>query len=251
MEETPVDDLSPLVELDELNLVYADGSEISEKDVLYVREQNPDCFILFKTDALKNWWRDIPSPWKRYFEANYKINATPTKEQVHQLFYLEELEVKEDRDIATLVPVTAMTNLKKIVFVNLNAGNLSPLSDLEDLEELTCKGMPVNDLSPLSNLKNLGFLDLENTSVNALDALATVPRLRHINASGTQIKDLKALSGQRYLESVEINNTPVKSVKHISGLPSLTSLSCYNTRISSKNIEKFKEENPNCKVVYY
>lgn len=251
MEGTPVDDLSPLVELDELILVYADGSEISEKDVLFVREQNPDCFIVFKTADLTTWWRGLPSPWKNYFTANYKINTTPTKEQVHQLFYLEKLEVKDDRDIASLEPVTAMTNLKKIVFINLNAGNLSSLSTLEDLEELTCTGMPVNDLYPLSNLKNLEFLDLENTSVSELDALEKLPHLRHINVSGTQIKDLKPLSGQRYLESVEINNTPVKKVKHISGLPSLTSVSCYNTRISSRNIEKFKEENPDCKVVYY
>jgi hypothetical protein len=251
MENTPVDDLTPLVELEELRFVYADGSEISEKDVMHVREQNPDCFIVFKTEALTNWWKDIPSPWKSYFTANYKINSTPTKEQVHKLFYLEELEVKDDRDIASLDPVTDMTNLKKIIFVNLNAGNLSALSVLEDLEELTCTGMPVNDLAPLGDLKNLEYLDLENTSVVALDPLENLPHLRHINASGTQVKDLKPLSGQRYLESVQINNTPVKSVKHISGLPSLNSLSCYNTRISSKNIDKFKEENPNCKVVYY
>ena len=53
------------------------------------------------------------------------------------------------------------------------------------------------------------------------------------------------------LEEIKLNNTLIKSLKPLLELPKLKSLECYNTKISSKTVDKFKEEKPQVNVVYY
>jgi len=42
----------------------------------------------------------------------------------------------------------------------------------------------------------------------------------------------------------------VKKLKHLSNL-NLAKLICFNTRISSREIDNFKEDHPNCEIQYY
>jgi len=251
IEGTGIDDLSPLENLAELKYVYADGSGIDDADVIKLRKENPGCIILYKTDALTRWWSSLTGPWKSYFISGYTLHSPPSKEQLHQLFFLDKLEVTENREISTLEPVSQLVNLEVIKLDELNTGDLHYLSGLSRLRELHCTRMPVNDLSPLSSMGTLEVLNLENTPVEDLKSLGTLTNLRQIVISGTQVKSLKPLTGLVKLESIELNNTQVKSISNLEDLPALKSLSCFNTRISSKSIDKFKEEKPGCKVVYY
>jgi hypothetical protein len=251
IEGTKVSDLSPLENLETLKYVYADGTSVDDADVIALREKNPACVVLYKTDELTGWWQSLPDPWKSYFVAGFTLHSPPAKEQLHQLFYLEMLEIDNNPDINTYEPVSQLVNLKVIKFNELGNGDLQHLSGLSRLRELYCTTMPVVDLTPISRLEKLEVLNIENTPVDDLKPLSPLKNLRKINLSGTQVKSLKNLGGLTKLEVVELNNTQVKNISSLYDLPALQEISCFNTRVSSKNIEKFKEEKPRCKVVYY
>jgi Leucine-rich repeat (LRR) protein len=251
MEGTQVNDLSPLYDLPELSLVYADGSRVSDVDVRMLRDSQPACNVIYRTDQLSGWWSSLPEAWKGYFVSSFSLHSPPTKEQLHLLFYMEELQVEDNPDIATLAPLAQLVNLELIRLSKIGTGDLQPLAGLDGLRELYCMRMPVTDLSPLASLGNLEVLNIENTPVDELKPIRDLTKLREMYISGTQVKSLKPLSNLNRLEVVELNNTEVKSISHLESLPALQSLSCFNTRVSSRNIEKFKEEKPRCKVVYY
>ncbi len=251
LEGTQVEDLSPLFDLTGLKLVYADRSQVKDSDVRLLRDRVPGCNVIYRTEALSAWWTALPDAWKSYFVSGFSLHSPPTREQLHQLYYLPELTVGNSPDIATLAPLAQLAHLEVIRLNEVGTGDLGHISGLTGLKELHCTRMPVSDLTPVSSLTGLEVLNIENTPVEDLKPLAPLAKLREIYLSGTQVKSLKPLSDLRRLEIVELNNTQVKSISNLGSLPALQSVSCFNTRISSRSIEKFKEEKPRCKVVYY
>ena len=251
IEGTQVTDLSLLQDLSDLKYVYADGSGIDDQDVNTLMDKNPGCVVIYKSGELINWWTSLPDPWKSLFISGYSLHSPPTKEQLHQLFYLDRFEIDKNRDITTMEPLRQLVHLEVLKLNELNTGDLQYISGLSNLKELHCTRMPINTLSPISSLLNLEVLNLEDTPIEDMKALSSLINLRQLIISGTQIKSLKPAADLQGLESIEINNTQVKSISQLESLPSLKSLSCFNTRISSKSIEKFQKEKPECKVVYY
>jgi Leucine-rich repeat (LRR) protein len=57
------------------------------------------------------------------------------------------------------------------------------------------------------------------------------------------------LRGMQRLESLGISHTKVSSLEPLVHLRGLRNLYCYNTNISEEDIERFKKEQPKCKVV--
>lgn len=251
IEGTSVDDLSPMEELGELKTIYADQSGVDESSAVKFRQARPTCTILFKTEALNEWWESMPEAWKTFFTTNNELDSPPGREQLHDLFYLEELKIDGVNDIRTFEPIRQLVNLRIVNLNMLSIGDLQVFANIKHLQELHCSGMPVSDLTPLSGLGELQVLNLENTSVESLKPIESLLELKDLNISGTQMKSLKSLSGLTKLESIQFNNTLVKSISPLFSLPSIQSLSCFNTKVSAKNIEKFKAQKPDCKVVYY
>lgn len=251
IEGTSVTDLSPLNELKALKYVYADNSGVVDEAAKSLRTNNPDCIIIYKTDGLQAWWDALSMPWKDFFTAGFKMDSPPSKEQLHQLFYLTELEISNNQGIVSFEPVKQLVYLKRIKFSQLTTGDLQFVSGLLGLEELHCTQMPVSNLAAVSSQKSLEVLNLENTPIEDLKPLSPLVNLKELVVSGTQISSLKPVSALVNLESIELNNTQVKSISSLFGIGTLKSVSCFNTRVSSKNIEKLKKEKPGCKVVYY
>lgn len=251
IEGTAVASFDGLEDLKELKIIYADETDIQVEEVLALRKLNAGCVVIFKTAELEGWWKSLPAAWRQFFTTNFKLDSPPTREQLHQLLYLEEIEINDHRDIQSFAPLSQLINLKIARFSKLNVGDLQYMASFSGLTELHCSEMPVSDLQPLSGLSELQVLNLENAPVSDLKPLAALIQLRELTISGTQVKSLKPLSGLRKLEVLKLNNTPVKSISPLFDLPVIQSLSCFNTKISEKNIEKFKEQKPGCKVVYY
>ncbi len=99
-------------------------------------------------------------------------------------------------------------------------------------------------------LGQLQNLDISNTPVDDLRGLEGLQNLRSMNCAGTQIKKLDALRSLVDLQSLDCSNTRVAKLDPVMYL-SLKTLKAYNTKISSREIDQFRENNPDCNVVYY
>ena len=251
IEHTNITSLEPLGALQKLNFVYADSSKVDEKAAYQLRDLNPNCVVIFKTNELVNWWEDLPDSWKALFTDEYKLNSPPISEELHSLIFLDSLSIMNNTQIKDLSPVSIIKELKNLSFLGTQINALDPLAGLTKLEVLHCSQSPVNNLAPLSGLAQLHTIDIENTAVTDLSPLTTLVELKQLNCSGTQIKSLKPLSSLANLEVVKLNNTAIKSLKPFQSLINLKKVECYNTRISAKTVEQFKKSNPNCEVVYY
>jgi hypothetical protein len=251
IENTGVISLNPLSQNVNLRYIYADQSGITPIEAFAFVKSHPGCIVIFDTPGITDWWNTLPNGWKEFFTSQYKVDAPPSTEQLHELIFLQNLEISGPLSMSTLLPLTRLKILEVLKLKELQVTSLNPLSELSTLRELQCNQMPVNDLSPLSGLINLETLNFENTPVGKLDPLESLKNLQSLNISGTQVDQLKSLSGLTNLEFLALNNTQVKRLKHIENISTLKTVECFNTRVSQKDIDRFKEANPDCKVVYY
>ena len=86
--------------------------------------------------------------------------------------------------------------------------------------------------------------------MDELKPLSRLTNLKTLNCAGTQIRKIDPLENLSGLESFDCSNTRVSSLDPLNGLP-LKVLKCYNTKVSPKEVEKFKDRNPGCQVIYY
>lgn len=99
-------------------------------------------------------------------------------------------------------------------------------------------------------MRDLHDLDISNTPVDDLKGLEGLKNLKTLNCAGTQIRRLDPLEDMGTLESLDCSNTNVSKLVPVSML-SLKTLKAYNTKITTREMDKFKENNPECNVVYY
>jgi len=248
---TQIQSLDPLNELSNLEIILADSSGINEGQAFAFSEKNQGCIIIFQTAKLMLWWEQLPEPWKTYFASNYRLNSPPLTEQLHKILFETSIEFKSQAGISSLEPLAILKGLKTLKIENMQVSDLQTIALLNGLEALYLNQVPVSDISALSNITGLRFLNVENTPLANLSPISSLENLKELNISGTQVKSLKAIGNLKQLEVLELNNTQVKNIKPLGLLPSLRKLKCFNTRISEKNIQRFKEANPQCKVVYY
>jgi len=244
--ETSIKDLEPLHYHKGLKSIYLDKSSVSEIQVNQLLDKNPDVLIIYQTEKLTDWWDNLISGWKTYFEN--KIGSEPSKEDLHEVTQKERIEFSGN-SISSLKPLEVFSRLKTIKFNGTAVSDLMPLID-HDLVELTASNSPISNLGPLGALENLKVLNISNTPVESLEALENLKNLKEIDCSGTQIKRLNDLELIHGLEVLNCSNTDVRRLDPVQYL-SLKQLICYNTRINDRRIEDFKEDNPNCEVTYY
>ncbi len=251
IENTAVESLSPVEKITGLKFIYADNTGINDVKAFQFRKNNNGCIVVYKTKELEAWWKSLPVSWKNLFSGNFKIDSPPTKEQLHQILFLDSLSIGDNNQIDDLSPISILNGLKRLNITGSSVSSLQPIALLTDLEIIQCNQSPVIDLTSLSGLSNLINLDIGNTPVEKLDPIASLLNLVSLNASGTQIKSVDPVEGLMKLEEIKLNNTSIKSLKALLELPKLKLVECYNTKISSKTVDKFKEAKPGCKVVYY
>lgn len=251
IENTSVSSLETLQGLKNLKYIYADSSKINDNSAFKFRQENPDCIVIYKTGELEKWWNDLPKEWNEYFTETYSLESPPSKENLHQILFVDSLVITDKRAINDLTPITELKGLISISFTGTQINNLQPLSRLQNLKVIKCNQNPVSDLTPLSGLSSLTSIDIENTPVSDLGPFENFKKLMDINFSGTQVSNMKPLANLTNLEVVKLNNTLIKNLKHLQKLPNLKTVECYNTRISSKTVGKFRAVRPYCEVVYY
>ena len=250
-ENTGVTDLSPLNSDPKLNMVYADNNGIEVENVIVLKEQLPECLVIFQSQKLNMWWQNLSTNWQNYFVDNYDIEMQPSREQLQKLVDSKKLEINNVLKFNNLEELSLFNLLEEIKVSNTGITDISAISFLPNVKAMIIPNNPVTDISSISTMEKLEELNIENTSVDDLEAIGQLENLKLLNIAGTKVKSLKRIKGLLNLEVLIINNTDIKSLKDIEGFSNLNELRCYNTKIKSSKIETFKSTHPDCEVVYY
>lgn len=248
-DHSKVNNMGPLSNIGSIKKVYLDGNAVADSIVEDFLHKQPKCLVVFKTDTLKTWWNDLPSSWRDVMNEIVAISDASQREDLHRLIETETIRVK-DASVSNLSVMEEFVRLKELDFSGTSISDLSALLKIRTLRILRATNSPIKNLEPLRSMPQLTVLDISNTPAEDLRPIRGLQELKSFNCSGTQVSSLSALEELSNLESLDCSNTSVKKIDPLFHLP-LKSLKCYNTKITGKSVDKFREMNPNCKVVHY
>lgn len=184
---TSIGDLSPLKGHRLLSKIYCDNSHIDIIQASEFTKENPFTLVIYDTNALEQWWNNLPIYWKAVFSQQTSITGEPTTEQLHKVINMTDLDLSGNPYMQDLIPVSRLTNL-----VNLNIANTE-----------------ITSLMPLTGMTNLEYINADHTFIENLQPLAGMSRLKEINVSNTPVSDLQPLDTDTHLEIVWAENSGV------------------------------------------
>jgi Leucine Rich repeat len=139
------------------------------------------------------------------------------------------------RDVATIVHVKALPDVKTLVLVGTTAGDdeLVHLADLSELEELALSNTNITD--------------------KGLDHLAGLSKMWKLALNGCNVSDagLLHLQNLKELKQLHLNDTKVSDagLEHLTGLEKLEALLVYGTAVTPGGAAVFREKRPETMVV--
>ncbi|MFA0963729.1 leucine-rich repeat domain-containing protein [Roseivirga sp. BDSF3-8] len=256
---TPITSLSPVMDI-AMDTIIADSTGIDPTVVAAYYDRYPNALIIYRTPSLQKWWTGLSNEWKEAlrgqsnvtaFEQDERYDSLPSARWLHQLLKLEEINIQEQSRLGMLSPLEMLDRLQRVTIVRSGVTNLDFAARLPRLTYLDVSANPLQRLAPLKNADSLRVLKVANTAVEELEALENHPSLEVLDCSGTPIKRIDELENVRTLTRLDISNTRVRRLNDLEELPNLIMLKCFNTRISSGEVEDFRESQPEAEVIYY
>lgn len=269
--DTEIADLAPLAKFSQLEIFRADRSKIEKIDALFglkrLREvyvdrttihditageflqHNPECLIVYKTIHLDRWWQNLSDDWRKVFRSRMVSDTAATRENLHRLVEQATFGF-EDAPVHDLSALGEFVRLKELHFSGTRVTVIPDIEALQSLKSLRATNSPLQEIGAIALIRSLENLDISNTPVDDLRGLENMERLRSFSCAGTQIKKLDPLQSLHQLELLDCSNTNVKKLDPVTYL-SLRTLRCYNTRVNTREIDQFRENNPECEVVFY
>ena len=249
---TPITNLTPLTNDRNIEIIIADSTNISQSDVVALKEFQRQVTVIYQTERLMDWWNDLDETWKEILKEHVSChNETPNALELQKMVDLREIDVKAETPIVTLWPISDFIWLERLTINNQNVHDLAPLANKEYLVELNVQNNPINSLKPIEGSTMLELLNIENTLISDLGPLSKMNNLITLNAGGTPVKSLKPLSSLQKLENLFINNTDVRSLSPIENIASLKQLKIYNTKIRAKTVQQLQQKRLDLNIVYY
>ena len=247
---TFVSDIYALSFNDNLKFLNVDDARVGWEAIREFKEELPSCEVVFDTKYLTNWWANLDPTWKDIFRRNIELSSAPSTIELHRLVALKEVEIQKS-NIQDLKPLWDFISITKLSIKGSSVNDLSTIPGLTDLTELIMNQSPVVDIAPIGELDNLKILDISNTAVEDLRPLATLNKLEVINCSGTNLSNLKGLENLKSLQSIDCSNTRVNRLDQLYELERLNELTCFNTRLNQRDINSFRDVQPECEIVFY
>ena len=184
---TSVRDLSPLTNHRRLGKIYCDNTRIDVNQASEFSKANPFTLVIYDTNALSEWWNNLPIYWKAVFSQQLNLTDDPTTEQLHEVINMTDLDLSNNPYMQNLIPVSRLTNLVHLNISNTEITRLDALYGMTNLETIDISNTYVSDLSPLANMRQLKELNLNHTPVDNLEHLTGNIHLQTVWADHTDI----------------------------------------------------------------
>ena len=123
-----------------------------------------------------------------------------------------------------LSPVSGLTSLLAVYFVNASITDVSPLSGLSNLVILNLSGNSISGISSLSSLSGLNEFSLSGNSISDISALSDLINLTALDLSSNSISDISPLVRNRGLDAsttVDLEDNPLSSTSINVHIPAL------------------------------
>ena len=209
-DNTPVMSLMELKKMPKLRRVYMDNTRLSISEANKFRSENKGVLIIYQSENLTLWWNQLSDNWKEIFKGYVNIATNdPTKEELAELGYINNLNIGGRSDINSLEPIRPLIFLQSLDANNCPIVTLEPLRNLRDLHQLNIANTEITSLEPLSQLTNLSLLNARNSKITSLDGIAGLSALNTIYVDSTAIADLKELHTLSSLEKVYADETSI------------------------------------------
>ena len=250
LEFSPISSISEITNLPKLTYLNVNGADFDLAVMSEILIERPDLNVIFRTEELNSWWEGLNTSWKDVFRKQFSLPANPTTEELHTLTAISELAF-QSVNVSDLLPLTVFVNLRSLEIFDAPISSVAPLSAMSLLTKLRLSQVPVTDFLPISGLMMLEDLDLSNTGIEDLTAISNLSNLKKLNISGTNLKALKGLEPLQALEELDVASTNLRNLKPIEGLSNLRKLSCFNTNLTTRVVDSFKANHPDCEVRFY
>lgn len=201
---TNISDLTPLKNHRRLSKIYCDNTHVDGKQASEFTKGNPFTLVIYDTNALEQWWEELPIYWKAVFSQQTSIEGEPTTEQLHEVINMTDLDLSGNAYIQNLMPVSRLTNLVNLNIANTEITRLNALTGMTNLENINLENTHIDDLSPLSGANSLKTININNTPVTDLSPLANDVHLETVLANNTSIN-----TAQVYLLKENLRNVTI------------------------------------------
>lgn len=250
LEFSPIQTIDAITSFSGLNYINVNGADFDQNSIPEILIQRPAINVIYRTDELNSWWENLDNQWRSVFQKQFNLGETPDTEALHLLAASSELSFQRVT-VSDLSALSVFVNLRSLEVFDVPISSVAPLSGMNLLTKLRLSQVPVVDFLPISGLSSLVDLDLSNTGIEALTPISNLRLLRKLNISGTNLKSLKGLESLLELEELDVASTNLRNLKPIDGLPSLKKLTCFNTNLTSRAVDAFKLNHPDCEVRFY
>ncbi len=164
---------------------------------------------------------------------------------------LERLVLAPGRGLLEFTDFTALAELRALKLLVLRAGSPPPelLAGMKDLRVLVTGGGLRGWPGGLEALTALRHLDLaRNASLRDIGFARALRSLRVLRIAATGVTDLSPLDAHPQLRRLDVRGTDVRFLP-CGALPALAEVRAFLTRISREEAERFRRENPSCRLV--
>ncbi len=228
-ENTEITSLKPLDGMPNLNKIYCDNTLLGKEKALDYMNQNPHVLVVYETKKLIKWYEEIPETWKDIFTSYVEIDeVNPTKEQLHQIAGIAEIDISGHDEIEFL----------------------QPLSRIQNLQKLNASGTNITSLDALYELRELNWLDISKTEVSSISSLENSQSLNYLNISETKIDKLDALRQSNSLKKLLMESSSISNISPLMTLSGIKELRIDNSLVENAQIEEFIDKYPKCIVIY-
>ncbi|HSG68272.1 MAG TPA: leucine-rich repeat domain-containing protein [Bacteroidales bacterium] len=227
LDSTNISTLQPISGLLNLESVYCDNTGITGIKASKFMAENPKVLVVHESTTLAKWWESMDNEWQQVFRKISDLKPIPTKEQLHKLSNITQIDVSGNSSIKTLAPLKEITHLSALDCSNTGISDLSPIADLVDMQWLNCSNNGISNCESIRDLINLEYLDISNT----------------------QIKDIQCISRIKRLRDLDISNTAVAKL-NVFGENKLDLILADKSGVNLEEVKAFKKVNPDCIIVY-
>ena len=216
-DNTSISSLEGLKDMPELKRIYMDNTPLSMRETNAFRLRNPGVLIIFQSANMSLWWDNLSASWKEIFNGYVKFEdlTAPKKEELAELGYLAELNLKGLKEIESLEPLRPLIFLQRLNVAATGVKNLGSISDLRDIRSINIAHTLIDDLRPLRLMQNLNSLEAQNSAIQSLAGLEELNELRNINIDSTGVSYFTPLYGLSKLESIRAESTGISSKEAI------------------------------------
>ena len=228
-DNTQISSIQALDGMPKLSRIYCDNTFLSKEDALAFMNDNPNVLVVYESRELQKWYTELNNNWKHIFQSYVDIDqSNPTKEQLHQLASIPEIDIHGHKEIQSLEALSRILNLKKLDASHTSIQSIEALYELRELNSLNIRNTQVSSLSPIENNNQLKYLNISQTKIEELDAL----------------RQLHSLS-KLYMDADSIND-----ISPLLTLNSIRLIRADNTLIDASQFEEFMLAKPKCLVIY-